>query len=150
MVHQVWAVVVSAGQAHSCRVVAEARSLKRSNVHRCRSIYTWEEGRCRTARYELLKMMLHTDDAVALVWAQLLCTLWGNAPPHCIADTCAAARATDLLPDIVVSAGWALRSGTAVGEVVSPSWPRVELLMGRWSLPAGPGIELLMPRSPLL
>ena len=43
------------------------------------------------------------------------------AAPH----TCAAgANATDLLPDVVVSAGEALRSGTAVGEMVSPSWPR--------------------------
>ena len=123
VVHQVWAVVASAEQVHSCRVAADARSLARSDVHRCRAISTGEEGRCRTAWHELLKMMPHTEDAVALVRAQFLCTLRGNAPPRRTADACAAASATDLLPD-VVSAGGALRSGTAVGEVVSPSWPR--------------------------
>ena len=85
---------------------------------------TGKEGRCGTARHELLKMMPHTDDAVAPVRAELLCTLRGNAPPRRTADTCAAASAIDLLPDVVVFAGGALRSFTAVKEVVSPSWPR--------------------------
>ena len=31
-----------------------------------------------------------------------------------------------------------------------PAGPGVALLMGRWSLPAGPGVELVMTRSPLL
>ena len=104
-------------------MAAEARSLTQSNAHYCRAMFTGEEGKCRTARHELLKIMPHTDDAVALVRAQLLCTLQGNAPPRRTADTCAAASATGLLP-YVVSAGGALRSRTAVGEVVSPSWPR--------------------------
>ena len=107
--------VASAGQMHGCRVAAEARSLTRSNVHRCRAMSMGEEGRCRTARHELLKMMLHTDDAAALVRAELPCTLRRSAPPRRTADTCAAgASATDLLPYAVVSAGEALRSGTAV------------------------------------
>ena len=72
-------------------------------------------------------MVTNTDDAAALVRAcfELPCTLRGNSPPRRTANTCAAgANATDLLPDIVVSAGEALRSGIAVGKVVSPSWPR--------------------------
>ena len=86
-----------------------------------------EEGRNRTARHELLKMVPNTDDAAALVWPcfEFPCTLRGNAPPRRTADACAAGvNATDLLPNIVVSTGEALRSGTAAGEVVSPSWPR--------------------------
>ena len=86
-----------------------------------------EEGRSRTARHELLKMVPNTDDAAALVrpFSEFPCTLRGNAPPRHTANACAAgANATDLLPNIVVSTGEALRSGTAVGEVVSPSWPR--------------------------
>ena len=89
---------------------------------------TGEGGRSRTARHELLKMVPNVDSAVALVRAcfELPCTLRGNAPPRRSVDTCAAgANTTDLLPDVVVPAGEALRSGTAVGEVVSPSWPRV-------------------------
>ena len=69
----------------------------------------------------------NTDDAAALVRAcfELPCTLRGNAPPCRIVHTCAAgANTADFLLDVVVSAGEALRSGTAVGEVVSPSWPR--------------------------
>ena len=123
MVHQIWAVVASAGQVHRCCVMAEVRSWTRSNVHPCRAMSTGEGGRCRTARHELVKMMLHTDDAAVLVRAYI-CTLQGNAPPCRTADTWPAASATDLLPDAVVSAGGALRSRTAVGEVVSPSWPR--------------------------
>ena len=120
--------VGSAGQVHSCRVAAEARSLTRSNVHRSiRTMSTGEEGRSRTARHELLKIVPNTDNAAALVRVcfKLLCTLRGNYPPRSTVDTCiAGANATDLLPDVVVSAGEALRSGIAVGEVVSPSWPR--------------------------
>ena len=128
VVRQVWAVVASAGQVHSCRVAAEARSLMRSNAHRCiRATSTEEGGRRRTARHELLKMVMNTDDTAALVRAcfELPCTLRGNSSPRRTANTCAAgANATDRLPDVVVSAGEALRSGIAVGEVVSPSWPR--------------------------
>ena len=86
-----------------------------------------EEGRSHTARHELLKMVPNTGDAAALVRAyfELPCTLRENAPARRTADTCAAgANATDLLPDIVISTGEALRSGTAFGEMVSPSWPR--------------------------
>ena len=120
-VPQVWAVVASAGQVHSCRVAVEVGSLTLSDVHRCRTMSTGEEDRCRTARHELLKMMPHTDDAAALVRVYLPCTLRGNTPPRRTANTCATAGATDLLSDVVVSAGGALRSGTAVGKVVSPS-----------------------------
>ena len=123
VVCQIWVVVASVGQAHSCRVAVEARSLKRSNVHRCFVMSTWGEGRCCTARHELPKKMPHTDDVAVLVRAYL-CTLRRNAPPRRTADTCAAASATNLLPDAVVFAGGALRSGTADWEVVSPSWPR--------------------------
>ena len=84
-----------------------------------------EGGRCRTARRKLLKtMMPRTDDAVARVRAQLPCSLRGNAPPRRTTDIGPAASAADRLPDDVVSAGGALRYGTAVGEVVSPSWSR--------------------------
>ena len=124
VVRQAWAVMASAGRVHSCCVGAKARILTRSNVHHCRAMSAGEEGRYRTARHELLKMIPHTDDAVALVRTQLLCTLRGNAPPCHTADTCAAASVTDLLPDVVASAGGAFRSGTSVREVVSPSWPR--------------------------
>ena len=130
VVRQVWAVVASARQVHSCRVAAEARSLTRSNVHRCRTISTEEEGRCRTARHELLKMMAHTDDAAALVRAWLPCTLRGNTP----------SRRTAEVPLI--------SSPMLLSPLVRCSAP--ELLLGRWSLPASPGAELLMPRSPLL
>ena len=44
VVRQIWAVVASAGQVHSCHVAAEARSLTRSNVHRCRAMSTGEEA----------------------------------------------------------------------------------------------------------
>ena len=124
---QVWAVVASAGHVDSCRVAAEARSLTRSNVHCCIRAMSTGEGRSRSAGHELLKMVPNTADAAALVRAcfELLCPLRGNAPPRRTADTCAAgANATDLLPDVVVSAGEAIRFDTAVGEVVSPSWPR--------------------------
>ena len=61
--------MASEGQVHSCCVVVEACSLVRSNVHRYRAMSTGEEGRCCPARHELLKMMLHTDNAAALVRA---------------------------------------------------------------------------------
>ena len=128
VVREVWAVVTSAGQVHNCRVAAEACSLTWSNAHRCiRAMSTGKEGRSRTARHEFLKMVPNTDNAAALMRAcfELPYTLQGNAPSHRTVDTCAAgANATDILPDVVVSAGEALRSGTAVGEVISPSWPR--------------------------
>ena len=128
VVREVWPVVASAGQVHSCRVAEEARSLTRSNVYRCIcAMSTGEEGRSRTTQHELLKVVPNTDDVAALVRAcfELPCTQRGNAPRLRTVGTCAAgANVTDLLPDVVVSAGEALRSGTAVGEVVFPSWPR--------------------------
>ena len=64
-------------------------------------------------------MVLNTDSAVPLVFP-----LRGSAPPRRSVDTSAAgANTTNLLPVVVVSTGEALRSGTAVGEVVSPRWP---------------------------
>ena len=122
---QIWAAVASAGQVRNWRV-AEARRLKRSNVHRCRVMSRGERGKCRTtrhglqcrtarhglryrtARHGLLKMMPHTDDTVALVRAYLSRSLRENAPPHRTADTWRAAGVTDLLPDVVISAGDAL------------------------------------------
>ena len=122
------AVMASAGQVHSCLVAAEAGNLTRSSVHRyIRAMYMGERGRSRTARHELLKMVKNTDSAAALVRAcfEVPCTLRGSAPPRRSVGTLAAgAHTTDLLPDVVVFAGEALRSGIAVGEVVSPSWPR--------------------------
>ena len=82
---QIWAAVASAGQVRNWRVAAEARRLKRLNVHRCRAVSRGEGGdcrtarrglqcrtarhelQCRTARHGLLKMMPHMDGAVALV-----------------------------------------------------------------------------------
>ena len=106
----------------------EARNLTRSSVH-CyvRAVSMREGSRSRTARHELLKMVPNVDSAAALVRAclKLPCTLRGNTSPRQSVDTCAAgASTTDLLPDVVVSAGEALRSGNGVGKVVSPSWPR--------------------------
>ena len=125
LARQIWAAVVSAGQVRSWRVAAEARSLKWSNIHRCRTMSRGEGGRCRTARYELLKtMMPRREDDVARVRAQLPCSLRGNAPPHRTDDTGPAASAADRLPDDVASAHEALRYGTAVGKVASPSWSR--------------------------
>ena len=70
VVRQIWVVVASAGQVHSCRVKAEVRSWTRSNVHRCRAMSREEGGRCRTARHKLLKKMVsRTGDAAALVRA---------------------------------------------------------------------------------
>ena len=128
VVRGVWAGMESVGQVHSWLVAMEARNLTRSSVYRCiRAMSRGKGGRSRTARYELLEMVPNTDSAAVLVWAcfELPCTLRGNAPPRRIVDTCAAvANKTNFLPDVVVSAGEALRSGTAVGEVVSLSWPR--------------------------
>ena len=120
---EVWAVMASVGQVHSWLVAVEARKLTRSSIHRCiRAMSIREGGGSRTARHELLKMVPNTDDAAALVRAcfELPCTLRGNVPPR----RSVGAIATAVLPDVVVSAGEALRSGTAVGEVVFPSWPR--------------------------
>ena len=58
LVRHIWAAVASAGQAHSCRVAAEARSLTRSNVHRRLATSIGEEDRHRTVRHD-----------AALVWA---------------------------------------------------------------------------------
>ena len=70
VVRQIWAVVASAGQVHSCRVAAEFRSWTRSNVHRCRAMSRGKGGRCRTAWHKLLKkVMPRTNDAAALVRA---------------------------------------------------------------------------------
>ena len=78
-------------------------------------------------RHELLEMAPNMDNAAGLARAcfELPCTLRGNAPPRRSVGMCAAgACTTDLLPDLVVSAGEALHSDTPVGEVVSPNWPR--------------------------
>ena len=107
----------------------EARNLTRSSVHRCiRAMFTGEGSRSRSARHELLKMVPNVDRAAALMRAssfELSCTLRGNALPRRSVDICAAgANTTDLLPDGIVSVGKALCSSTAVGKVVSPSWPK--------------------------
>ena len=110
LVRQIWAAVASVGQVRSWRIAAEARSLKWSNIHRCRAMSRGEGGRCRTARHKLLKtMMPRTVDAVALVRAQLPCSLRGNALPDRTADTGPATSAADRLSDDVVSAGGVLR-----------------------------------------
>ena len=86
-----------------------------------------EGSRSRTARLELLEMVPNTDSATPLVREcfELPDALRGSAPRRCSVDTCETdANTTDLLPDVVVSAGEALRSGTAAEEAVSPSWPR--------------------------
>ena len=76
LVRQIWATVASVGHVRSWRVAAEARSLKWSNIHRCRGISRGEGGRCCTARHKLLKtMMPRKDDTVARVRAQLPCSL---------------------------------------------------------------------------
>ena len=70
VVRQIWAVVSSAGQVHSCRMMAEVRSWTRSNAHRCRATSRGEGGKCGTARHKLLKkMVLRTGDAAPLVQA---------------------------------------------------------------------------------
>ena len=128
VVREIWTVMASAGQMHSWLMAVEARNLTWSSVHRCiRAMSTGEGGGSRTVRHEPLKMVPNVDSAAALVRAcfELHCTLRGNAPPRRSVDTCAAGvNTTDLLPDVVVSTGEALRSGTAVEEVVSTSWPR--------------------------
>ena len=71
-------------------------------------------------------MVLNTDSAAALVRAcfELPCTLRESAPPYRSVGTCTAGANTINLPNDFVSAGEALRSGTAIGELASPSWPR--------------------------
>ena len=72
-------------------------------------------------------MVPNVDSAAAQVRTcfELPCTLRGNSPPRRMMDTCTAgANTIDLLLDVVVSAGEVLRSGTAVGDAVSSSWPR--------------------------
>ena len=76
-------------------------------------------------------IMPRTDDAVARVRAQLPCSLRGNAPPHRAADTGPAASSSGRLPVDVVSTGEVLCYSIAVGEVSLPAGPGVELLMGR-------------------
>ena len=128
VVREVWAMMAWAAQMHSRLVAVEVRNLTRSSVHRCnRAMPMREGGRSHSARHKLLEMAPNTDSAAALVRAclELLCTLPGSAPPRRSVGTCAArANTTDFLPDVVVSAGEALHSDTAVGEVVSSSWPR--------------------------
>ena len=102
---QIWAAVASAGQVRNWRDAMEARRLKRTIVRRCRVMsrkegdeyrtarhglqcFTARHGlRYRTARHGFLKMMPHMNDAVAFVRTCLSRSLWGNAPPHRIADT---------------------------------------------------------------
>ena len=70
--------------------------LKRSIVRRCCVMSREKGGECRTARHglqcctarhELLKMMPHMNDVVALVRAWLSRSLRGNALPRRTADT---------------------------------------------------------------
>ena len=84
-------------------------------------------GWSHTTPHELLKTMANTDMAAGLVRAcfELPCSLRGSPPLRRSVGTCAAgANETDPLPDFVVSACEVLRSGTAVGEMASPSRPR--------------------------
>ena len=128
VVRGVWAMMASAAQVYSRLEAVEALKLTWSSAHRCICAMSMGKGgRSRTARHELLKMVPNTDSAATLVRAcfGLPCTLRGSAPPRRRVGTCVAGvNTTDLLPDVVVSAGEALRSGTTVGEVVLPSWPR--------------------------
>ena len=121
----VWAVMELAAQVHSRLGVVEARNLTRSSIHCCiRTTSMGDGGRSRTVRHELQEMVPNTYSAAPLVRAcfELPCTLRGNGPPRLSVGTCAAsANMTDLLRDVVVSAGEVLRSSSAVGEMVSPS-----------------------------
>ena len=88
---------------------------------------TGEGDRNRSARHELLEMVPNKGSAAALVRAYFdlfPCNLRGSAPSRRSVGTCGTDSNMIGLLDVVVSAGEALRSGTAVGEVVSPSWPR--------------------------
>ena len=87
LARQVWAAVASAGQVRNWHVVAEARSLKTSSVHRCRAMSRGEGGEYRTARHGLLEMMPHADDAVVLVRASLSRGLRGDTPTRRTDDT---------------------------------------------------------------
>ena len=128
MVRGVWVVMALAAQVHSRLGALEALNWTRSSVHRCNYAMPMRKwGRSRTARYELPEMVPNTDSAALLVrgCSELPCTLRGSDPTHGSVGTCAAsADTTDLLPDAVVFVGEALHSDTAVGEMVSPSWPR--------------------------
>ena len=64
-----------------------------------------------------------TGDAVVLERVELPCTQRGNVHPRRTADTWYAASAAVLFPDAVVAFDGALRSGTAVEQAGSPSWP---------------------------
>ena len=125
VVREVWAVMASAGRCIAgwwrWGPVTGRGRVSTAIFVRC----PW--GRGIGAVLRDMKMVPNTDSAAALVWAcfELPCTLRGSAPPCRSVGTCAAgARTTELLPDVVVSAGETLRSGTAVEEAVSPSWPR--------------------------
>ena len=122
VVRGVWAVITSAAQVHSWLGAVEARSFKRSSVHRCvRTMSTGEGGSSHTARHELLEKVPNMDRAAPLVRAcsELPCTLRGSAPPRRSVGTCAAgANTTDFLPGIVIYAGEALHSDTAAEWVV--------------------------------
>ena len=67
-------------------------------------------------------MVPRTGDAVVLGRVELPCTQWGNVHPRRTADTWHAAGVAVLFPGAVVSFYGALRSGTAVERVGSPSW----------------------------
>ena len=118
--------MASAAQVHSQLEAVGARNLTRSSVPSC-TMPMGEGGRSRTARHELLEIVPNTDSAAPLVRAcfELPCTPRRSAPPRCSVGTCAAdANTTDLLSDVVISAGEALHSDVVVVEVVSPSWTR--------------------------
>ena len=94
LARQIWAAVASIGQVRNWRAAAEARSLKRSKVHRCRTMSRGEGSKChtarhglqcRTARHGLLKMMPHMDDAVVLGAGIVITQSAGKCSfsPHC-------------------------------------------------------------------
>ena len=96
--------------------------MTRSRVHRYnRAMSMGKGGRSRTAQHELLEMVPNTDSTAALVRAffELPCTLRGRGPYRRSVGTCAAGvNTTDLLPDVVVSAGEVLCSDTSIMEGV--------------------------------
>ena len=71
-----------------------------------------------------VRIVPNTDSAAPLVRTcyELPCTPERSAPPLCKVGTCTAnTNMTDLLHNVVVSAGEALHSAPAVGDVVSLS-----------------------------
>ena len=133
VVREVWAVMASAGQVDSWLMTVEARNLTRSSVHRyIRAMSTGEGSRSRITRHELLKLVPNKDrvsSCLALCGEKfLLAAALTHAP---------------LVPIRLVF------SPMLLSPLVKRSAP--VLLLGRWSLPAGPGIVLLVPRmSPLV